>query len=212
MGVLPPFLQDGKLHNICLVLEGYEEYYYFNRILDFPCFKGTYHVELRNAKAASNIPSIFQAAYAKNFYEIIFVVCDKDRKPEQYQGVISKLDGILGPGKAKEIVIFTSPCTLQVILSHFGDVQLTTQAKKAARADVERLTHVSDYDAHQDQLEAIYSKIHYRSYAEMKARVSNLSTCPDDIPSTNILTLFKYLESQDPQWITDINQRLSDEG
>ena len=83
MGVLPPFLQDGKLHNICLVLEGYEEYYYFNRILDFPCFKGTYHVELRNAKAASNIPSIFQAAYAKNFYEIIFVVCDKDRKPEQ---------------------------------------------------------------------------------------------------------------------------------
>lgn len=27
MGVLPPFLQDGKLHNICLVLEGYEEYY-----------------------------------------------------------------------------------------------------------------------------------------------------------------------------------------
>lgn len=212
MGVLPPFLQDGKLHNICLVLEGYEEYYYFNRILDFPCFKGTYHVELRNAKAASNIPSIFQAAYAKNFYEIIFVVCDKDRKPEQYQGVISKLDGILGPGKAKEIVIFTSPYTLQVILSHFGDVQLTTQAKKAARADVERLTHVSDYDAHQDQLEAICSKIHYRSYAEMKARVSNLSTCPDDIPSTNILTLFKYLESQDPQWITDINQRLSDEG
>ena len=77
MGVLPPFLQDGKLHNICLVLEGYEEYYYFNRILDFPCFKGTYHVELRNAKAASNIPSIFQAAYAKNFYEIIFVVCDR---------------------------------------------------------------------------------------------------------------------------------------
>ncbi len=40
MGVLPPFLQDGKLHNICLVLEGYEEYYYFNRILylifDYP--------------------------------------------------------------------------------------------------------------------------------------------------------------------------------
>lgn len=37
MGVLPPFLQDGKLHNICLVLEGYEEYYYFNRILDYDC-------------------------------------------------------------------------------------------------------------------------------------------------------------------------------
>lgn len=72
----------------------------------------------------------FQAAYAKNFYEIVFVVCDKDRNPEQYVNIISKLDDILGPGKAKEIVIFTCPCTLQVILSHFGDVQLTTQAKK----------------------------------------------------------------------------------
>ncbi len=99
-------------------------------VLEFPCFNGTYNVDIRNAKAASNIPSFFQAAYAKNFYEIVFVVCDKDRNPEQYVNIISKLDDILGPGKAKEIVIFTCPCTLQVILSHFGDVQLTTQAKK----------------------------------------------------------------------------------
>ena len=145
MGTLPPTLQEKKLRNICLILEGFEEYYYFKRILEFPCFNGTYNVDIRNAKAASNIPSFFQAAYAKNFYEIVFVVCDKDRNPEQYVNIISKLDDILGPGKAKEIVIFTCPCTLQVILSHFGDVQLTTQAKKAARDDVQRLTDVANY-------------------------------------------------------------------
>ncbi|WP_456360699.1 hypothetical protein [Vescimonas sp.] len=204
-------MQEKKLRNICLILEGFEEYYYFKRILEFPCFNGTYNVDIRNAKAASNIPSFFQAAYAKNFYEIVFVVCDKDRNPEQYVNIISKLDDILGPGKAKEIVIFTCPCTLQVILSHFGDVQLTTQAKKAARDDVQRLTDVANYDAHQDQLKTICSKIHYRSYEKMKQRIAQLSTCPDDIPSTNILSLFGYLESQNPQWIDGINERLSAE-
>ena len=98
MGALPPTLQEKKLRNICLILEGFEEYYYFKRILEFPCFKGTCNVDIRNAKAASNIPSFFQAAYAKNFYEIVFVVCDKDRNPEQYVNIISKLDDILGPG------------------------------------------------------------------------------------------------------------------
>ena len=211
MEMLPPILREKKLHNICLVLEGFEEAYYFKRILEFPCFKGTYNVKIVNAKAASNIPSIYQAEYAKNVYEIILAVCDKDKNPEQYLGVISKLDGILGSGKAKEIVIFTSPCTLQIILSHFGDVRLTTQAKKAARSDVKRLTGVTDYDAHQEQLETICSKIYYRSYEEMKRRIAELSTCPDDMPSTNMLSLFRYLESHDPQWIADINQRLSDE-
>ncbi len=120
--LLPPTLQEKKLRNICLILEGFEEYYYFKRILDFPCFKGTYNVDIRNAKAASNIPSIFQAAYAKNFYEIIFVVCDKDRNPEQYVNIISKLDDILGTWQSERNCDFTCPCTLQVILSHFGDV------------------------------------------------------------------------------------------
>ena len=144
-------------------------------------------------------------------YKGVTFVCDKDRNPEQYVNIISKLDDILGPGKAKEIVIFTCPCTLQVILSHFGDVQLTTQAKKAARDDVQRLTDVANYDAHQDQLKTICSKIHYRSYEKMKQRIAQLSTCPDDIPSTNILSLFGYLESQNPQWIDGINERLSAE-
>lgn len=84
MNMLPPSLQKERLHKVCLVLEGYEEYYYFDRILNFPCLKDKYDVKLINAKSASSIPGIFQAAYAKNIYEIILVVCDKDRKPEQY--------------------------------------------------------------------------------------------------------------------------------
>lgn len=84
MTMLPPFLQGNNLHKVCLILEGYEEEYYFNRILEFPCFKGTYEIKPINAKTASNIPAIYQQEYAKNKHEIVLVVCDKDRRPEQY--------------------------------------------------------------------------------------------------------------------------------
>ena len=73
MTMLPPFLQGNNLHKVCLILEGYEEEYYFNRILEFPCFKGTYEIKLINAKTASNIPAIYQQEYSKNKHEIVLV-------------------------------------------------------------------------------------------------------------------------------------------
>ena len=45
----------------------------------------------------------------------------------------------------------------------------------------------------------------------MKERVENISTCPDDMPSTNILTLLENLESEDTSWIDDINKELFEE-
>lgn len=211
MTMLPPFLQGNNLHKVCLILEGYEEEYYFNRILEFPCFKGTYEIKLINAKTASNIPAIYQQEYSKNKHEIVLVVCDKDRRPEQYNRIIAGIDSILGPGKAKEVVTFTSPCTLQIILSHFGDVKLETQAKREARPVVKDLTGVENYDAHHDQLDAICKQIFYRTYPEMKQRVAMLSTDPEKLPSTNMLELLERLESSDAGWITEINTRLSDD-
>ena len=211
MAVLPPFLQGNNLHKVCLVLEGYEEEFYFKKLLEFPCFKGTYEVKPINAKTASNIPAIYQQEYSRNNYEIVLVVCDKDRKPEQYNLVVAGIDSILGPNKAKEVITFISPCTLQVILSHFGDVRLETQAKKEARPLVKELTGVENYDAHRDQLEAICKQIFYRTYFEMKQRVAMMSTNPDDLPSTNILTLLENLESPDASWIAEINEKLSED-
>jgi hypothetical protein len=209
--MLPPSLQGNNLHQVCLILEGYEEEYYFKKILDFPCFKGTYEIKQINAKTASNIPAIYQQEYSKNKYAIVLVVCDKDRKPEQYDRIIEGIDSILGPGNAKEVVTFISPCTLQVILSHFGDVKLETQAKKTARPVVEALTGVKNYDAHKEQLDAICKQIYLRTYPEMKQRVASLSTDPNDLPSTNILALLGHLESSDVSWIERINTKLSED-
>lgn len=209
MTMLPPFLQGNNLHKVCLILEGYEEELYFDRIKNFPCFQGNYDIKLINAKTASNIPAIYQQEYSKNKHEIVLVVCDKDRRPEQYEYIMASIDAILGPGKAKEVVTYVSPCTLQVILSHFGDVELTTQAKREARPIVKALTGVDGYDAHQDQLRTICNQIYWRTYSQMKERVAKLSTDPNDMPSTNILALFERLESPDASWISEINARLA---
>ncbi len=210
MGLFPSCIENNfKKHNVCLILEGFEEKFYFDKILKFPCFSKVYNVKTINAKTASNIPIRFQEEYAKNIHEIVLVVCDKDRKPEQYDNIVEKLDLILGPGLSKNVIYFTSPCTLQVILSHFSDVKLVTQAKKECAPIVKELTDVDNYDAHEEQIKEICSKIHYRTYDEMKNRIALISGDPNDIPSTNLLELFQNLESDDVSWISDINNSLS---
>lgn len=128
-----------------------------------------------------------------------------DRAPEAYNNILLGIENILGAGNAEKVITFTRPCTLQIILSHFGEVNLTTQAKASAREDVERLTGVQHYDAHQDQLNTICQKIFFRSWGELQDRLKLLSTNPNDIPSSNICLLFDRLCSDNFEWIDDLN-------
>lgn len=150
MSNLPPFLNNQKSsRSVCLILEGFEEYYYFRRLIELPIFSSNYKIRPINAKSAGNIPAKYQEALASDSHSIVLVVCDQDRRPDAYNSVVQGIDDILGYGNAHKIITFTRPCTLQVMLFHFGDVELTTQAKTAARDDVCRLTGIENYDAHQ---------------------------------------------------------------
>ena len=120
--------------------------------------------------------------------------------------IVQGIEKILGNGNAEKIITFTRPCTLQVILSHFGDVELKTQSKSAAQKDVYRLADINNYDAHQEQLEAICQKIYRRSWEDMMERLKLLSTAPNDIPSSNIKMLFDRLCSDDISWIDELNE------
>lgn len=211
MNKLPPIKNAAGQHSICLILEGLEEKSYFDRLKELSVFSRIYNIKLINAKSESSIPAKYQEAFSSDSYEIVLIVCDQDRKPEEYNKLVQKIDTILGEGKSENIITFTRPCTLQVILSHFGEVNLTTQDKKAAQSDVERLTGVKGYNAHIDQLEEICGKIYHRTYDTMKERVESIGDNPDEIPSSNILRLFRWLESDDPQWISDINTLINGE-
>lgn len=150
MNKLPPFLRntDCSLCSMCLILEGYEEWYYFERLKKLNVFSSKYSLKLINAKSASRVPAKYQEALNSNSYEIVLIVCDRDRIPKEYDNIVSKVNTILGNKKSESIITYIRPCTLQIILLHFGDVVLKTQAKKAAREDVFALTGVENYDAH----------------------------------------------------------------
>lgn len=209
MNKLPPKLETRKFkRSICIILEGFEEEYYFKRLKSLPIFSSIYRIKMINAKSASNIPAKYQEAFASDSYSIVLVVCDMDRKPEAYNNVVLGIENVLGNNNAEKVITFTRPCTLQIILSHFGEVHLTTQAKSAAREDVERLTGVKDYDAHQEQLNTVCQKIFFRDWIKFYERLELLSTDPNDIPSGNIKLLFDRLCSDGHEWIEQLNESI----
>ena len=103
-----------------------------------------------------------------------------------------------------EVFIFANPVTLQIVLSHFGDVNLTKVGKKSNAAAVEDLTGIKNYEARKEQISEMISKIHFSFINEFKRRLANISTNFNDVPSTNFLTFLERFESSNTSWIDKI--------
>ena len=199
-----------KKHKICVICEGYEDYAYFNRLLELNVWNNIYEFLPVNVKSASNITAKFQDAFQNDRYEIILIFCDTDKAPyREYTQIKKKINGFLNKQKAAEkLIIFANPCTMQIILSHFGDVFLKNQGKKTNAAEVEKWTGVNDYDAHEDQIKEICGKIFRRSYDSMKKRVAAINL-PDTVScSTNFIAFLERFEGNDTKWITAIQKCL----
>lgn len=198
-----------KRKNILIIAEGFEEKPYIDKILSFPninkeryCF-----AETINVKGNGNIPARFQYEIQRGFYDIVLVFCDADRGSDQFLSLVYDIGDRFFMEKeyGMEVFIFANPVTLQVILLHFDDVNLTNIGKKSNNDIVERLTGVKGYDADQNQITKIIEKIHFSSIASFKKRLSNISQNYKDIPSTNFLMFLERFESEDTSWIDEIN-------
>ena len=104
-----------------------------------------------------------------------------------------------------KVFIFSNPVTLQLVLSHFGDVLLAKVSKKGNSEEVKRLAGVENYDAEQEQIKTIINKIHFNTIEDFKNRLAKLSTDFNDIPSSNFLIFLERFENNDTTWIDDIN-------
>lgn len=197
-------------HKICIIVEGFEEYYYLERLLELGVWSSNYQFAVINAKSASKIFPRYQDAYSNDKYELIVVFCDTDRKPyTQYALIKNKIDDFHHSKKAsKSVVIFANPCTMQIILSHFGEISLTTQAKKVNASVIERLTGVQNYSAKEEKIKMICNKIYKRTYEEMKNRVTKINFEDSKCPSTNFSTFLDNFESSEDGWIIKINKIL----
>ena len=134
------------------------------------------------------------------------IFCDVDKGSEAFLRLVSDIGAMffLSEEDALKTFIFVNPVTLQVVLSHFGEVALTKVSKVQNAALVYELTGVKNYAAEQSQIRAIVDHIHYGSLEAFKQRLNKISTDPKDVPSTNFLTFLHRFENEDDTWVDEI--------
>lgn len=186
---------------ICIIAEGYEEKYYLERLKSFNVFNHPLVdvASIKNAKGLPNVFALFQSIFNSGAYDLIVVFCDGDNNSKQFNELLNNINDEIfgGVDISHSVVIFVNPVTLQVVLSHFGDVTLTHKAKANNNEEVEKLTGIIGYKAKEQQIKDMVNMIKYGSYNEMKERIKRLSTNVNDIPSTNYLELLELLEGLD---------------
>lgn len=193
-------------HKICVICEGDEDFCYFKRLIELSVWNERYEFIPKNAHGESNIPSLYSSIYQNDSYEAVLVFCDTDKAPhKQYRLMKKKLvdfhGGSSGSKLIEKIVIFANPCTMQVILLHFGAVELKNQGKKTNSALIEELTGIVDYDAHENQIKELCSKIFRKNYEIMKDRVAMIDKPDTESASTNFIKFINLFESNDIGWI-----------
>lgn len=208
----PSFLKNTK-KKICLICEGFEEYDYILGLVNLGVWADVYDFTLVNAESCGNISARYQDRYQSDNYDIVFAFCDTDRRPEEgFELIRTKINRIFGNDiAADKVIIFVNPCTMQVILSHFGDVNLRTQNKKKNNSEIVRLTGLKSdkcYDGCKEHRDFICSKITVENYNEMKKRIAKLSSTYSDNPSTNFDYYLNLFENSNTDWIDELNRKI----
>ncbi len=201
---LPPIFTS---HKICIICEGDEEYDYLNRLKELNVWSKSYSIKLRNASSIDNISAIYQYEYAKDNYDLILIFCDTEMYPyTQINKLKNSLLQLFGnKDSVKSVLFYANPCTMQIILSHFKDIRLTTNDKSKNQPLIQKLTTVKNYRATERQRKAIMNKINSDNYEVLKSNLAKLETDELTVGSTNFLALLKKLENDDTKWISEIN-------
>ena len=177
-----------------------------NALINKAVFLDKYNFVLINSKSINNIPDIYISKYQSNSYDLVLVFCDTDKFPSnRYKAIKMEINKFHGKKISEKVIIFGNPCTMQIILSHFGKIKLTSQSKSINAKYIEELTGIVNYKANEEQRKELFSKINRRNYNTMKENISELSKNDEDISSTNILEFIEKFENEDDSWIEEIN-------
>ena len=198
-----------KGKRICIICEGYEELEYIETLKSKSVFSNKYEIITVNAKSINAIISRYQDRFQSDSYSLVLIFCDTDKKPyDKYIELKNKINRFHGINIADEIIIFGNPCTMQIILSHFGEILLKSQSKSVNSKYIKELVGINNYKASKEQRKKLFGNIKRENYFKMKENISKLSIIDNDVPSTNILKFLERLESEDMQWIDEINDKM----
>lgn len=204
--LLPPLKDNKKVYIIC---EGSEEYDYLNQLKLLNVWSDVYDITLRDAKGNGNLYPIYQDVYQKGNYDLVVIVCDTEKKPhEQFNDICCKVNSLHACEFASQhVVMFTNPCTMQVILLHWDtSVRLQTSSKRRSASYIEAYTGIQDYSAKESQRIQLFSNITKDSYRIMMTGAKQLGMDAALINSTNLHVFFTKLEQSDTNWIDEINK------
>ena len=200
-------------HKICVICEGNEEYEYINRLKELKVWNEQYEISLVNAEGNGNIPARYQDRYQNGVYEAVLIFCDTDKKPyEQYDDIKRKINEFHGiDNVANEIIIFGNPCTMQIILKHWTDEVLKSQAKQVNAPLIEKYTRVKGYKGKGNQIKEVMEQITSENYRVMCERLNLLEQNDSIIGSSNFSKIIEWFESENCEWIGKINEILENE-
>lgn len=194
---------------ICIICEGFEELEYIQALNKKAVFASKYEFVLVNAKSIDTVFARYQQKYQSDSYSLVLVFCDTDKGPsEKYLELKKKINEFHDADVADAVVIFGNPCTMQIMLSHFAEVKLTSQNKSVNSNYIEKFVGISNYKATEEQRKELFGKIKRENYEVMKDNIAKLSTNDKEISSTNFLKFIQYFESEDESWIEEINRKL----
>ena len=197
---------------ICIICEGDEEYEYLEKLISLDVWSKEYCFQLENAGGNGNIPARYQDKYQNGAYDLVLLFCDTDRKPyEQYVDIKRRIDEFHGvENAADKIMIFGNPCTMQIIIEHWGDVRLCSNNKKKNAPVIYDLTGIEGYKGRKEQRRKLFSQITTENYQEMRERIKQIPWDDTVEGSTNFGRFLDYFSSDDRRWMQMINEVLDE--
>ena len=203
--------QYDKQKRICVICEGFEEHDYFEKLKQCNVFDDIYKIKCKNAKSIDNISAVYQSQFQDDSNDLVVIFCDTEMSPyDKYERMKHSIDMYHDAQITQDIVFFANPCTMQIILSHFNKVNLTSNSKTINSKTIEQLTGVKDYEAKENQRHAIVRKITKTNYSAMKKNLASIKTNYKVVPSTNFLDLINKLEQSNTEWINNIVKKYYD--
>lgn len=190
------------IYRICIICEGFEEKEYLEKLKSKNIFHNKYEIIPINARGINNIFARYQDKFNQDSYNLVLIYCDTD------DGYVELKENINLMFNNKEIsnkiIFFANPCTMQIMLSHFGQVSLNSANKARNKTIIQELTGISNYNGNEEKRNQLMSLIKKSNYITMKNNLQKLSNDDKVKPSTNFIELINNLENEDNSWIINI--------
>ncbi len=201
---------DMSKRKICIICEGHEEKYFMDNLINkIKCYPN-YIIESVNAKGNGNLFARYQDRYSQDKDDLVLIFCDTERKPyESFESLVDNLKDNYEISDFNDVICFSNPTTLLLILNCFKKYKLTTKKSSKIKEIVRDIIGIEQYNKKEEKVKAIQSKINKEKIEQLRVNIKELETLDHNtVPGTNFLLWDSRLSSESYKWIEDLLKNL----